>query len=118
MRVLVTNDDGIEAPGLRALAVALDEAGYELVVAAPLHDRSGSGAAIGNLQPGGQIHVEPHFLAGIEHVPAFGVGPPALAVMAARLGGFGEPPELVVAGINPGNNTGRSTLHSGTVGRP
>jgi 5'-nucleotidase len=36
--------------------------------------------------------------------------------MAARLGGFGEPPDLVVSGINPGPNTGRATLHSGTVG--
>jgi 5'-nucleotidase len=36
--------------------------------------------------------------------------------MAARLGGFGDPPDLVVSGINPGPNTGRATLHSGTVG--
>ena len=117
MRILVTNDDGIDAPGLHALAAALDDAGCDVIVAAPQEDRSGSGAAIGNLMPGGQIHAEPRTIDGIEHVPAFGVdGPPALAVMAARLGGFGEPPELVVAGVNPGNNTGRSTLHSGTVG--
>jgi 5'-nucleotidase len=36
--------------------------------------------------------------------------------MAGRLGAFGPVPELIVAGINPGNNTGRATLHSGTVG--
>jgi 5'-nucleotidase len=36
--------------------------------------------------------------------------------MTGRLGGFGDPPELVVSGINPGPNTGRSVLHSGTVG--
>jgi 5'-nucleotidase len=36
--------------------------------------------------------------------------------MAARLGGFGDPPDLVASGINPGNNTGRAVLHSGTVG--
>jgi 5'-nucleotidase len=36
--------------------------------------------------------------------------------MAARLGGFGAPPDFVVSGINPGPNTGRATLHSGTVG--
>jgi 5'-nucleotidase len=49
--------------------------------------------------------------------PCFGVfGPPALAVMAARLGGFGDPPGVVVSGINPGPNTGRAVLHSGTVG--
>ena len=43
-------------------------------------------------------------------------GPPALCVIAACLGAFGDPPELVLSGINPGLNTGRSTLHSGTVG--
>jgi len=37
-------------------------------------------------------------------------------VFAAHLGGFGDPPELVVSGINPGTNTGRAVLHSGTVG--
>ena len=37
-------------------------------------------------------------------------------MLAARLGGFGDPPELVVSGINPGRNTGRAVLHSGTVG--
>jgi 5'-nucleotidase len=42
--------------------------------------------------------------------------PPAMCVLASRLGGFGEPPELVVSGINAGMNTGRAILHSGTVG--
>jgi len=117
LRVLVTNDDGVDAPGLHALVVALDAAGYHVVVAAPLDDRSGAGASIGNLQPGGSIHTERRMLPGLEHIEAHGVdGPPALAVMAARLGGFGPPPDVVVSGINPGNNTGRATLHSGTVG--
>ena len=43
-------------------------------------------------------------------------GPPALCVMFARLGAFGEPFDLVVSGINPGVNVGRSVYHSGTVG--
>jgi len=53
----------------------------------------------------------------IPDVPAFAVdAPPALIVIIARLGAFGDPPDVVVSGINPGPNTGRSTLHSGTVG--
>src|SRR3954453_16939234 len=90
--------------------------GHEIVVAGPLDDRSGSGAGIGpvHLTEGlalGEVEVD-----GLG-VPCFGIdGPPALAVLAARLGGFGDPPDLVVSGINPGPNTGRSTLHSGTVG--
>jgi 5'-nucleotidase len=53
----------------------------------------------------------------VPDVPAFAVdAPPALIVIIGRLGAFGESPDVVVSGINPGPNTGRSTLHSGTVG--
>lgn len=115
--VLVTNDDGIDAAGLHHLARALVDAGHEVVVAAPLDDRSGSGAAIGRLHRDDHIDVARRELPGLPGVPAFGVaGTPALCVMAARLGGLGKPPDLVVSGINPGCNTGRSVLHSGTVG--
>ena len=43
-------------------------------------------------------------------------GPPALCVMFSRLGAFGAPFDLVVSGINPGANVGRSVYHSGTIG--
>lgn len=118
MRVLVTNDDGIAAPGLHALTRALDEAGHDVLVVAPDRNHSGYGAAIGDLGSGAAaLDITPATVPGAEHVPAWGlVGPPALCVMAARLGGFGPPPDLVAAGVNPGNNTGRAVLHSGTVG--
>ena len=117
MRVLVTNDDGIEAPGIHRLAAAVVDAGHDVVVAAPRTDMSGSGAALGRLHVDEHIDVEAHDLPGLGGVPAFGVdGPPALAVLTGRLGGFGPPPDLVVSGVNPGANTGRATLHSGTVG--
>jgi 5'-nucleotidase len=117
VRLLVTNDDGVHAPGIAALAAAMVGTGHDVVVAAPREDMSGSGAAIGRIHADETIDVEPVTLPGLDGVPCFGVeGPPALAVMAARLGGFGEPPDLVVSGINPGPNTGRATLHSGTVG--
>jgi 5'-nucleotidase len=117
VRVLVTNDDGVSSPGIAALARALVDAGHDVVVAAPLEDRSGSGAGIGPMHLNDHISVESAEIPDLPRLPAFGVeGPPALAVMAARLGAFGEPPALVVSGINPGCNTGRSVLHSGTVG--
>ncbi len=117
MRVLVTNDDGVGAPGIQHLARAVVAAGHDVVVAAPRSDMSGSGAALGRLHVDEHIDVEAHELPGLEGVPAYGVdGPPALAVLTARLGGFGELPDLVVSGVNPGANTGRATLHSGTVG--
>jgi 5'-nucleotidase len=117
VRLLVTNDDGVMAPGIAALARAMATTGHDIVVAAPHQDMTGFGAALGSFHVDGSIDVKPVDLDGLDGVPCFSVtGPPALAVMAARLGGFGPPPDLVVSGINPGPNTGRATLHSGTVG--
>ena len=63
------------------------------------------------------ISFEEVVLAELPGIAAFAVdGPPAMCVIAATLGGFGTPPDLVVSGINPGFNCGRATLHSGTVG--
>ncbi len=117
MRLLVTNDDGIDAPGIHALAAAMVATRHEVVVAAPLRDMSGSAAAIGVMSADQEMLVSPVEIPGLPGIEAYGVdGPPALAVMAARLGAFGAAPELVVSGINPGYNTGRAMLHSGTVG--
>ena len=116
MRVLVTNDDGVEAIGLHVLARALVRAGYDVVVVAPRDDQSGASAALGNAYGEG-IVVEEHALEILDGVSVYGIdGPPALSVMLGRLGAFGPPPDFIVAGINPGNNTGRAVLHSGTVG--
>lgn len=117
MKVLVTNDDGVASPGLHALAAALVAGGYDVVVAAPDRDMSGSSAAIGQIHVDEEIGAEPVELPGLAGVRAYAVdGAPGLCVLAARLGGFGDAPDLVVSGINPGCNTGRAILHSGTVG--
>jgi 5'-nucleotidase len=117
VRVLVTNDDGVFAPGLAALALAVESAGHDVVVAAPSGDCSGLGAALGPLHLTGRIAFSPVVIAGLEHLLARSVdGPPALAVLCACLGGFGLPPDAVVSGINAGANTGPAILHSGTVG--
>ena len=116
MRLLVTNDDGIDSTGLHVLAGALADAGHEVVVVAPDHDYSGAGASLGGFgrldirvveaELPGRPDIEAHALA----------GPPGLCAVAAQLGAFGAPPDLFVAGINPGFNIGRAVLHSGTVG--
>lgn len=117
MRILVTNDDGLHAPGLHALASALHDAGHELIVVAPEGDRSGSGAAIGNLGDGSYLRYRASELVGLPDVESYELdGPPALCVFAVHLGAFGAVPDLVASGVNPGLNTGRVTLHSGTVG--
>ena len=113
MRILLTNDDGIDSVGLHVLARAMREHG-EVVVIAPDREYSGAGAALGALH---LIQPEVHraHVDGIDE--AWSVdGPPALCVMFARLGAFGRPFDLIVSGINPGANVGRSVYHSGTIG--
>jgi 5'/3'-nucleotidase len=117
VRILVTNDDGVDSEGILALTCALVEAGHECFVVAPSSDRSGASAAIGPLHRLGPIALEPRRWTELPDVPVVAIDqPPATAVYAACLGGFGPPPELVVSGINPGPNTGHLVLHSGTVG--
>lgn len=113
MRILVTNDDGIDATGLHVLARRLQPLG-EVVVAAPDREYSGASASVGTLhllQP----EVRRVSLDGVGEAWSV-TGPPALCVMFSRLGAFGAPFDLVVSGVNPGANTGRAIYHSGTVG--
>jgi 5'-nucleotidase len=117
VRVLVTNDDGVEAPGLRALATAIHSAGYEVIVVAPSGEWSGSGGAIGRLHRAGPIPWTEVGWAELPDVAVHAVDlPPAGAVYAGCLGAFGPRPAVVASGVNPGLNYGHLVLHSGTVG--
>jgi len=113
MRILVTNDDGIDSVGLHELARALVDLG-EVTVVAPDAEYSGAGASLGAMH---LIRPEVHdaTIDGIDRSWSVS-GPPGLCVIYSRLGLFGDPFDLVVAGINPGMNVGRSVYHSGTVG--
>jgi len=110
MRILVTNDDGIESPGLAALASVVREAGHDVVVAAPETEYSGMSAALAAVTTQGRVLIKQTKLG--YAVPAA----PAYIVILATLGAFGPVPDLVLSGINPGANAGRAVLHSGTVG--
>lgn len=117
MRVLVTNDDGIDAPGLHALVLALVAAGHEVLVAAPAGDLSGSGTALGDLRDGHRVPVGRVSLPELPDVLAYVVhAPPAMAALCAVAGMFDFRPDVVAAGVNPGWNTGLTVLHSSTVG--
>ncbi len=120
MRILITNDDGVFAPGIAALARGLASAigrHDELVVVAPLTDHSGTGATVGPVYERESIPYEALEIPGLADTPVYGIeGPPALAVILACIEGFGPRPDLIVSGINHGINAGRSALHSGTVG--
>jgi 5'-nucleotidase len=112
LRVLITNDDGYRAPGIRALAPAIAGLGYDVVVVAPLIDESGVGSA-----RAGMVGRPIRTASDVEHGLTFtGIeGTPALAVTMAQAGLFGPPPDLVLSGINRGLNIGVSIFHSGTV---
>ncbi|MDW7991139.1 MAG: 5'/3'-nucleotidase SurE [Anaerolineae bacterium] len=111
--ILVTNDDGVESPGLRSAVRALWGLG-DLLVVAPCHQWSGAGRCFPRTTTGA---IEPHSLeVEGEPIPAFCVdGSPAQVV----LHGLGEPaprPALVVVGINYGENLGADVTCSGTIG--
>lgn len=119
MTIVVTNDDGIDSPGIHALAAMLRSLGHDPVVVAPANDMSGSSAAIGRIEFDVPTEIRPVELPEPAiGIPAFAVdGPPGLAaLLAAQRGIDGVEPRFVVSGINAGTNTGHSILHSGTVG--
>jgi 5'-nucleotidase len=106
-RILVTNDDGYEAPGLRALVEAVSPLG-ELVVAAPDRERSASSHAL-TIDLPLRVHEVATGRFRIDGTPSDCVH---LAVDALT---GGAPPDLVVSGINHGLNVGDDVTYSGTV---
>ena len=117
MRVLITNDDGIAAPGIRWLAEAAVERGLDVVVAAPAAEASGTSAGMTAVEDNGRVVVEPRVLENLPDVQSYGVaGSPGFITLIAIHGAFGPPPTVVLSGVNRGANAGRAILHSGTVG--
>lgn len=117
MRVLVTNDDGVDAPGIRVLARTLHAAGHDVFVVGPASDLSGAAASIGPLHRSEPIPVARRSWRDLPGVEVIAIErPPATAVYLACLEVFGPRPDAVASGINPGANTGHLVLHSGTVG--
>jgi 5'-nucleotidase len=112
MRVLLTNDDGIQATGLNELRRALLRVpGIELAVIAPDSNRSASARSITTRQPLWVEEIE--FGDGTSGFATDGT--PVDCVRFASLGLIGEPPELIVSGINHGANLGDDITYSGTV---
>jgi 5'-nucleotidase len=117
LRALITNDDGIDSPGLWALAAGARDAGFDVVVAAPHVDASGVGASVLSVRDGARTRVHARDLAELPGVPAYGVeGHPAFIVHAAGRGWLDPEPDVVLSGINLGSNIGHAVVHSGTVG--
>lgn len=116
LRALVTNDDGVDAAGIRWLAHAAVSAGLDVVVAAPKRESSGMSASLSAVYKKRRIAYTPYSIADVS-VPTYGVAAsPGYIAVLASLGTFGPPPELVLSGINRGANAGYAIIHSGTVG--
>ncbi len=112
--VLVVNDDGVDAPGLEALVeILVADPSYRVTVVAPTEQQSGSGSA---LTIRGDIPLRSHPPVGGAQAWSVDATPATttrigLAVVLAE-----DPPDLVVSGINKGENVGRIAWYSGTVG--
>jgi 5'-nucleotidase len=107
MRVLVSNDDGVDAPGIRILADGLRAEGHEVIVVAPDRDRSG---ASNSLTLDAPIRIR-QVGDGIWSV----AGTPTDCVHLALTGLLDEEPDIVVSGINNFANMGDDVIYSGTV---
>ena len=110
MRIVLTNDDGIDAPGLLAARQALEEIG-DVITVAPDRNRSGVGRSI---TFGSTLHVEEREMAD----GALGyacTGTPVDCVRLVALGLMDFEPDIVVSGINHGENLGDDITYSGTV---
>jgi 5'-nucleotidase len=114
IQILLTNDDGIQSPGLWAAASALSKLGY-VTVAAPRDQVSGSGRSLPHTSDGRIILTSLNINGQEWPVYAIG-GTPAQVVDHVVLDVMPEPPALVVSGINYGENLGTSITVSGTVG--
>ena len=106
MKILVSNDDGYLAPGIVALVEALSPIA-EIVVVAPDSNRSGSSNSLTLDRPLSVYRADNGFY--------FVNGTPSDCVHVALTGGLSFRPDLVVSGINQGQNMGDDTLYSGTV---
>jgi len=113
LHVLVSNDDGLLAPGLLALFDVFVNAGHRVTAVAPSGERSASSHAISIWKP----------LDGVQHELRPGLkgwavdGTPADCVKLALFGLLrDDPPDVVVSGVNPGINVGDAIFYSGTVG--
>ena len=110
MDILLTNDDGIRAVGLRALYRALIHAGHTVHVAAPMTEQSAVGHAITMFSPLRIKEVQEADFSGL------GVsGTPADCVKLALSHLLSQKPDFILSGINAGANVGVDVLYSGTV---
>lgn len=113
MKLLISNDDGIYALGIRTLANTLVEAGHDVTVVCPDRERSATGHGLTLHQPIRAEIVESVFHPNVRAWACDGT--PSDCVKLALWALLDSPPDLVLSGINQGANVGTEVLYSGTV---
>jgi 5'-nucleotidase len=113
-QILLTNDDGIQSPGLWAAAEALSDLGF-VTVAAPRDQSSGMGRSLPSTSDG-RVRSEVVCVRGKDWTVYAVGGSPAQAVLHGILEIMPQRPDLVVSGINYGENVGTGVTISGTIG--
>jgi 5'-nucleotidase len=111
MRILLTNDDGYLAAGIKAVFAGLLAAGHDVIMIAPERNSSGAGQSIAVYNPISITQVEERVY--------FVTSTPADSVrlgLQCVYGSVDNYPDLVVSGVNMGENVGEDVLYSGTVG--
>lgn len=112
MRILVTNDDGIFAPGILALVEEVSKY-HDVTIVAPIVEQSGVGHAFTFKMP---LSAKKVVIPGFEKVPSFAVsGTPVDCVKLGSYNLLESPPDLVLSGINRGANLGSDVHYSGTA---
>lgn len=113
MKLLISNDDGIFALGIRTLANTLAEAGHQITVVCPDRERSATGHGLTLHKPIRAEEVTSVFHPSVQAWACSGT--PSDCVKLALGALLDEPPEMVLSGINHGSNLGTDVLYSGTV---
>jgi 5'-nucleotidase len=113
MKLLISNDDGILALGIRSLANGLAEAGHDVAVVCPDRERSATGHGLTMHQPIRAEVVDGRFHSAVKAWACSGT--PSDCVKLALWALLDSTPELVLSGINHGPNLGTDVLYSGTV---
>lgn len=116
LRIAITNDDGYDSAGIKALQAAFTGAGHVVTTVGPLTQQSGSSAALNTTPITITRHGERLYSAAISSTE--GAEPLVAGMLAIQIATQldGAPPDWLVSGINQGANLGNATQHSGTVG--
>ncbi len=111
MKLLLSNDDGVFASGIRVLAETLSKT-HEIFVSAPDAERSGVSRSMTLFEP---LRAKPTKIEGLPELPAYAVSGTPVDCVRLALGNLFSAPDIVVSGINLGPNLGTDVLYSGTV---